>query len=64
MAALPPKAEEEGKDVSVEEKEEEGRMEGVVSTGAGAGAGVKDAGKAGGGKGDGGGGKKKKKGKR
>lgn len=61
MAALPPKAEEEGKDVGAEEKEEEGRMEGVVSTGAG--AGVKDAGKAGGGKGDGGGGKKKKKGK-
>lgn len=60
MAALPPKAEEEGKDVGVEEKEE-GRMEGVVSTGAGPGA--KDTGKAGGGKGDGGGGKKKKKGK-
>jgi len=67
MAALPPKQEEaEGKggDGGVGAEEEEGRMEGVVSTGAGlkevGAVGAKD-GKAAGGKGGGG---KKKKGKR
>ncbi|MCJ1247739.1 hypothetical protein MMC30_004954 [Trapelia coarctata] len=66
MAALPPKQEEvEGKggDGGTGAEEEDGRMEGMVSTGAGVkeggGAGPKDK-KAAGGKGGAGGGKKKK----